>query len=115
MANKKATPKKTSSTRARSSVTGKFVAIKNSMSSYVVSGTTVHVIPRSKNSWAVVSEGTSRASKIHKDKKSAVTHGKEIARKRSGNVVIHKKDGSFAKRIKPQTSKETSKKTGKRK
>lgn len=115
MAKKKTTSKKTSSTAKRSEKTGRLAFIKNSMALYATSGTTVHVVPRSKAGWAVVSEGTSRASKIHKDKNSAVVHGKDLAKKRSGSLVIHKKDGTFDKRIKPQPAKQTSKKTSKSK
>jgi len=112
MSKSKTVKKKTTKTRSRSTATGRFsrksTAVKTAMNSYVVSGTTVHVVPR-QDGWAVKSEGTSRAAKVYKGKSAAVSRGKEIASKRSGHVVIHKKDGSFDKRIKPTTAKKTTK------
>ena len=97
---KKGSPKPKVAVRKVSTVQG---SIKNRMASYASSGTTVHVVPRH-GGWAVKSEGTTRAAKVHKGKTSAVAHGKDIAKKRSSNLVIHKKDGSFDKRIKPKTT-----------
>lgn len=96
--------KKKASGKARSATTGKYVekrsAIKSSMASYVVSGSTVHVVPRT-DGWAVKTEGTSRADKVFHKKGAAVSRGKDLAKKRSGQVVIHNKDGTFDKKISP--------------
>ena len=57
----------------------------------------VHVISRGDN-WAVKKEGTTRASKIYQDRESAITG----AHKSGLDVVVHKKDGSILKWVKPK-------------
>lgn len=59
----------------------------------------VHVISRDKG-WAVKKEGASRATKIYKEKKTAVKKAVKSAKKKGGDVVVHKRDGSIQKWIK---------------
>lgn len=59
----------------------------------------VHVISRDKG-WAVKREGASRATKIYKKKGTAVKRAEKSAKKRGGDVVVHKRDGSIHKWIK---------------
>ena len=57
----------------------------------------VHVISRS-GAWAIKKEGASRATKIYKNKDSAVNNAKKSSPK-GGDVIVHKKDGSIQKWI----------------
>jgi len=59
----------------------------------------VHVISRDKG-WAVKKEGASRATKIYKGKDTAVKKATKSAKKKGGDVVVHKRDGSIQKWIK---------------
>jgi len=52
-----------------------------------------HVISR-KDGWAVKKQGKSRASKIYKDKESAVKSARKLKGK-GMDVVVHKRDGSI--------------------
>jgi hypothetical protein len=61
---------------------------------------TVHVIPHSKGGWKVKKDGATRASKRFTKKVEAVSYGKNVACKhhRSIRVVVHKRDGTVAKK-----------------
>jgi hypothetical protein len=56
-----------------------------------------HVVKR-ESGWAVKKEGAKRATKVYTTKEQAVK-GAEKTRK-SGDVVIHKKDGSIQRWVK---------------
>ncbi|AXJ01989.1 putative DUF2188 protein [Cyclonatronum proteinivorum] len=60
----------------------------------------VHVIKRDKG-WAVKIEGAQRALRVFKSKEQAIKVA-EMTGKDSGDVVIHKKDGSIQKWIKAE-------------
>lgn len=78
--------------------------IKNVMHSVATSGTSVHVISH-KDGWAVKREGISRASKVYDKKPRAVTHAKSLAKKSSGLLIVHRKDGKIQSREKTTKSK----------
>lgn len=59
----------------------------------------VHVVPNSKKGgWDVKSAGSKKAVKNHSTKDKAVSHGRQVSKNKSGELVIHKKDGSIQKR-----------------
>ena len=51
-----------------------------------------HVVSRDDN-WGVKREGAARASRVFKEKSSAVKYAKKVAPK-NYDIIIHKKDGS---------------------
>lgn len=51
-----------------------------------------HVVPRG-DSWAVVRERASRASSLHPTQGDAINAGRDLARPRKTEVVIHRPDG----------------------
>lgn len=51
-----------------------------------------HVVPRGAR-WAVHGAGNRRATRLFDTKSKAVAHGREIARRRGGELVIHGADG----------------------
>lgn len=60
-------------------------------------GKNLHVIPLD-DGWAVRGEGSSRATSVHKSQHEAIEAGREIARNRSGQLVIHGRDGRVRER-----------------
>jgi hypothetical protein len=57
----------------------------------------LHVIPRGAG-WAVVSEGGKRVTSVHATQRAAIQAGRELARYRSGELVIHGRDGRIRAR-----------------
>jgi len=53
-----------------------------------------HVVPY-KNQWAVRGEGNKRVTKVTKTQGQAIDAARGIARKKKGDVVIHRPDGSI--------------------
>ena len=53
----------------------------------------MHVFSQGKK-WAVMREGTSRASKLYIDKETAIRDAEKMAEIRGCDVVVHKRDGS---------------------
>ena len=53
----------------------------------------MHVFSRGKK-WAVMREGTSRASKLHLNKEAAIRDAEKKAALSGYDVVVHKRDGS---------------------
>jgi len=53
----------------------------------------VHVISR-KDGWAIKKEDKTRASKIYRNKESAISCARKLKEK-GHDVIIHKKDGSI--------------------
>lgn len=56
-----------------------------------------HVVSRH-DRWAVVSAGASRASRVFDEKKEAVKFAREFAKKESGELYVHRKDGTIETR-----------------
>ena len=52
-----------------------------------------HILP-AQGKWIVKRQGASRASRIHSSKESAIQHARQLARRQSGKVVVHNRDGS---------------------
>lgn len=52
----------------------------------------VHVTPR-EDGWAVVREGSGRASSVHSTQAKAAQEGKSIARRDQTEFVLHGRDG----------------------
>jgi protein-tyrosine-phosphatase len=57
----------------------------------------IHVVPHG-DEWAVKSEGTEKPLKVTKTKKEAVEIAREKAKKRSSELIIHKKDGKISQK-----------------
>lgn len=55
----------------------------------------VHVISRNKD-WAIKKEGNSKASRVYKEKRSAVDGAKKLIRD-GYDIVVHRRDGSIQK------------------
>ncbi len=53
---------------------------------------TNHVVPSS-SGWSVKKSGSSRASRIFDNKKSAVEYGRELSRNERTELYIHKRNG----------------------
>jgi len=52
------------------------------------------VVPRNKGKWAVVKDGSSRASSTHRKKSAAVRKGKKLAKKhKPSSLKIQGRDG----------------------
>jgi len=58
------------------------------------SGKRIHVIPQN-NKWAVKSEGSSKAARVLPKKDAAISQAKQIAKRSSKDVVVHRKDGTI--------------------
>lgn len=56
-----------------------------------------HVVPNSsrRGGWRVQGENSQRPSSWHDNKEQAVERGKELAKARKGQVIVHKADGEF--------------------
>ena len=52
----------------------------------------LHVVPRNEG-WAIVSEGKSKATSIHDTQAEAIDEARTIAKRLSGQLVIHGRDG----------------------
>ncbi|MEO6131460.1 MAG: DUF2188 domain-containing protein [Saprospiraceae bacterium] len=59
---------------------------------------TNHVIPSKGGEWAVKKSGATRASQTFDRKEDAVKYGRDISRKESTDLFIHKKDGTIQER-----------------
>lgn len=59
--------------------------------------TRVHVKPRD-GRWAVTRHGNKRASSVHDTQRDAIKVARELARRASGELVIHGRDGAIRER-----------------
>lgn len=75
----------------RSILSGKFISAGSTKTGRV------HVV-QSKDGWSVKKEGVKRAAAVKESKVDAVNFAKSIAS--SGEIVIHKNDGSVLRTIK---------------
>jgi hypothetical protein len=53
-----------------------------------------HVVPR-QDGWAVKKSGASRASKVFDTQADAINYGRSQAKKESGQLYVHRKDGTI--------------------
>jgi len=53
-----------------------------------------HVVPRGKE-WAVVRQGSERASSLHPRKSEAVSSGKNLAKAGKTDLYVHKQNGQI--------------------
>ena len=58
----------------------------------------VAVEPRPYGRWAVQTDGTQRATSLHKAKADALARAREVAKRRHAAFVIKNKDGTIAQR-----------------
>ena len=58
---------------------------------------TRHVVPR-QDAWAVKKGGATRASKIFDTQADAIQYAREQARKESGELYVHRRDGTIRQR-----------------
>lgn len=58
----------------------------------------VHIVPHDEG-WAVKTENSERAVKVHDTQEDAITHGKELAQKRESELLIHGRDGQIRERF----------------
>lgn len=59
---------------------------------------THHVVPAPQGGWNVKKGGATRASKHFDKKQDAIDRGREISHNQSSELVIHKKDGTIARK-----------------
>jgi hypothetical protein len=59
---------------------------------------THHVVPAPQGGWNVKKGGATRASKHFDKKQDAIDRGREISQNQSSELVIHKKDGTIARK-----------------
>jgi hypothetical protein len=57
-----------------------------------------HVVPAPSGGWNVKKGGATRASKHFEKKEDAIAWGNEVSKKQGSEFVIHKKDGTIARR-----------------
>jgi uncharacterized protein YdaT len=58
----------------------------------------LHVVPRADGGWNVRKTGAERATRIFDTQKEAIEYARELARKQSGELYIHRKDGTISGR-----------------
>lgn len=58
----------------------------------------VHVTPRGGDGWAVVREGSERASSLHRTQAEAERTGREAARREGTEFFLHGRDGRIRER-----------------
>src|ERR687891_2526278 len=58
----------------------------------MVNRSSVHVEPR-ENGWAVVREGSERATSVHRTQAEAAKEGRDIARREETEFFLHAQDG----------------------
>lgn len=56
---------------------------------------TQHVVKTTDGDWAVKKGGSSRATKVYKTQKEAITRGREIAKSQKAEFYIHGRDGKI--------------------
>jgi hypothetical protein len=59
---------------------------------------THHVVPAPQGGWNIKKGGSTRASKHFDRKQDAIDRGREISRNQSSELVIHRKDGTIARK-----------------
>jgi hypothetical protein len=57
-----------------------------------------HVVPKRDGRWAVWRSGASRVSRIFPTEQDAVEYAKQMARKESGDLYVHRGDGTVRSR-----------------
>lgn len=69
------------------------VGVRNKLT-YKSSPKRIHVIPQEKK-WVIKSEGTAKAARIVSNKDTAILKAKEIAKRTSKDIIVHRKDGTI--------------------
>ena len=57
-----------------------------------------HVIARTGGRWGVVRRSAARAARTFASKSEAVEHGREAAKRRGSELIIHRRDGHVSGR-----------------
>lgn len=57
-----------------------------------------HVVPKTEGGWSVRKTGASKATRTFDTQKEALNYARDLARKQSGEVYIHGKDGTVRSR-----------------
>jgi uncharacterized protein YdaT len=60
-------------------------------------GKNQHIVPHGE-SWAVKSEGSSKASRVFETQSEAIARGKEIAKNQQSELFIHNREGQIRER-----------------
>lgn len=63
-----------------------------------MSKTSVHVVTNPGGGWAVRKSGAIRASKTFETQAAAITYGKDVAKKATGELFIHRPNGLIRER-----------------
>ncbi|MFZ4526062.1 MAG: DUF2188 domain-containing protein [Chlorobium sp.] len=56
-----------------------------------------HVVPKD-DRWAVRKQGAMRSTKVFSNQREAINFARDVARKQSGELFIHKADGTIHER-----------------
>lgn len=59
---------------------------------------TTHVVPNKNGGWDIKSGGSNKASKHFKTKQPAVNRARQISKNKSGELFIHRKNGTIQNR-----------------
>ena len=57
----------------------------------------IHVVPRNEG-WVIRREGTVKATSVHGTQREAVDAGRAIAKRQSGELIVHGRDGRIRDR-----------------
>ena len=57
-----------------------------------------HVAPNPRGGWSVRHSGATRATRVFDTQKDAIDYARRIARKESGELYIHRRDGTIKER-----------------
>lgn len=57
-----------------------------------------HVVPATTGGWNVVKGGSIRASRHFDKQEDAIAWGREVSKKQGSEFVIHKRDGTIARK-----------------
>lgn len=58
-----------------------------------IRGSIRHVVPVRDKGWAVKREEAGKSSKLFRTQADAISHAREIARDRGGQIIVHRRDG----------------------
>ena len=63
-----------------------------------MSGKSHHVVPALNGGWNVVKSGAKRATRHFDNQEDAIAWGRELSKKQGKVFIIHKRDGTIAKK-----------------
>lgn len=81
----------------KSATPQKGVTAKNASARERIASKNLHVIPRA-NEWAIVSEGSPKASSVHGTQLEAIEVARKVAKESRGQLVIHARTGRIRAR-----------------